>query len=248
MSLSAIDYALWISGPVLLTGTFGALVKRRLVRQLPVFSLYVVFHVFRTLVLAAIHRLQPNSYFRTYWFAESISILLGFAVVYELYTKIFHRYKGLHWAGGMLFGCGAVLLLLAAVVAAAANSGADSPGVVKALVLLERSVRVMQCGLLGFLFLVTVYLGLPWRSHLFGIALGFGVFASIELAAVALRSHLGPAFASVYSQVRAAAYAGCVLIWVAYLLARERAESRLVGLSHRGLEKWNQVLVEIRGR
>jgi len=32
-----------------------------------------------------------------------------------------------------------------------------------------------------FLFVLSFYFGLPWRSHIFGIALGFGVFATVEL-------------------------------------------------------------------
>jgi hypothetical protein len=47
----------------------------------------------------------------------------------------------------------------------------------------ERSVPVMQCGLAFLLFLVSVYFGVAWQRSLFGIAMGFGVFAGIELVA-----------------------------------------------------------------
>jgi lysylphosphatidylglycerol synthetase-like protein (DUF2156 family) len=127
-------------------------------------------------------------------------------------------------------------------------SHADAPGVVKALLLLERSVRIMQCGLLGLLFLLSLYFGLPWRSHLFGIAVGFGLFASIDLAAAAMRSQFGFSAASAYSQIRNTAYVCFVLIWIFYLLTSKPAAHQLDKVCHRELDKWNQVLVEIRER
>jgi len=77
--------------------------------------------------------------------------------------------------------------------------------VIKELVLLERSVRVMQCGLVFFLFLVSFYFGVAWQNYLFGIAMGFGVFASIELVAVAVRAQLGAVGDGVWSQVNSTA-------------------------------------------
>ena len=71
---------------------------------------------------------------------------------------------------------------------------------------MERSVQGRQCGLLVFLFLLSFYFGLPWRNHVFGIALGFGLFASIELVASAVRSQIGTLADSGLSQGNSAAY------------------------------------------
>ena len=51
MSLLATDYLPWVTGPLLLVLTGGALLKRRLVPEFPVFFAYIVFHVFRSAVL-----------------------------------------------------------------------------------------------------------------------------------------------------------------------------------------------------
>jgi len=251
MSLSAIDYLLWAISALLIVITCGALLKRKLVHDLPVFFTYVAYHVLRTAVLFGIHllhlqqRMNYAHYFYVYWAGETISIVLGFAVIYEIYRKVFQNYGALRQLGGTLLGGAAVVLLVAAVLTAAAAPGADGPGIVRAVFLLERSVRVMQCGLLGFLFLLAFYFGLPWRNRVFGIALGFGLFASIELAGVALRTQVGVAASAIYSQVASVAYSCCVLIWIFYLLAPEPAPQYGGVVLHHDLERWNQALSEI---
>ena len=116
---------------------------------------------------------------------------------------------------------------------------------IKELLLLERSVRVMQCGLLAFLFLISFHFGLSWQSHIFGIALGFGVFASIELVAIAVRAQMGLVANTAYSQVNSAAYSCGVLIWVCYLLAPKPAPQYMSMIHHNDLEKWNQALLQL---
>ena len=253
MSLTATDYLLWVIGPILLALSGGALLKRRLVCEFPVFFAYVAFHVLRTAGLFTIHLLQLRQtmsyadYFYAYWIGETVSVGLGFTVIYEIYRKAFRNYDALRRWGAIMFGGAAVVLLVAAVLTAASAPGADTPGIVRAVVLLERSVRVMQCGLLALLFVLSSFFGLHWRNRLFGIALGFGVFATIELAAVAVRSHMGTAAAAAYSQIGTAAYACGLLTWVCYLLAPEPAPQYAGVVSHSDLQKWNQALLEMLG-
>lgn len=250
MSLSATDYLLWAAGAALLVLTGGLLLKRRLVRELPVFFAYVAFQVSQTALLFTIHvsqlqhRMSYADYFYTFWGSRGISVILGFAVVSELYCRVFQNYEAIRRFAGIVFGAAAVVLLLAAVVTAS-SSGADTPGMIKVLVLLERSVRLMQCGLVFFLFLAAFYFGFSWKNHLFGIAMGFGVCATIDLVAIAVRFHLGAMAGTAYSQVRAAAYCCGMLIWVWYLLAPEPAPQYAGVVPLSDLEKWNQTVLEM---
>jgi len=246
MNLSATDYLLWVIGPILLALTCGAILKRRLVSEFPVFFAYAAFHVLRTAVLFTVqHRMSYNDYFYAYWSAHAVSIVLGFTVIYEIYCRVFQNYDAIQQLGGIVFGCAAVVLLVVAVLTAVSAPGTDTPGIVKAVVLLERSVRVMQCGLLVCLFLLSFYFGLSWQNYIFGIALGFGVFASIELVAIAVRSQMGAIADTAYSQVNGAAYSCGVLIWVCYLLAPKPAPQYVSVIHHNDLEKWNQALLQI---
>ena len=246
MSLSATDYLLWVTSGILLVLTAGSLIKRSLVRELPVFSLYALFHVLRFFALFVVkHGMGYSEYFYSYWIAQAISIVLGFGVLYELYCKLFANYDAIQQFGGVLFAGAGIVLLMVATITALYSPGADTPGVIKELLLLERSVRVMQCGLLVFLFLLSFYFGLPWRNYVFGIAMGFGVFAAIELAAVAVRSQVGATANIGLSQINSAAYSSGVTIWVCYLLAPQPASQYAGVVQHNDLEKWNRALLEI---
>jgi len=169
MSLSTIDYLLWAVSLILLALTCGVMLKRRMVSGLPVFFAYAAFHVLRTAVLFTMqlqHRMSYTDYFYAYWSSNAVSIVLGFAVLYELYRQVFRNHDAIRQLGGALFGWAALVLLAVAVMTAVSDPGVDVPGIVGAMLLLERSVRIMQCGLLLFLFLLVFCFGLPWR-HLF---------------------------------------------------------------------------------
>jgi len=251
MSLSATDYLLWVTGPILLMLTCWALLRHRFVYEFPVFFGYAGYHILRSAVLFGVqfqhlrHRMTYNHYFYTYWMVEAVSIGLGFCVINEIYRRIFDSYDAIRQFGSVLFAGGAILLLLVAVlVASFAAPGAD-PGPVRAVLLLESSVRVVQCGLLVFLFALSFFFGLSWQNRLFGIALGFGVYASIDLAATALYSKIGVSAASVYSQVQSIAYSCGVLIWTCYLFAPEPVPEPADMMFQVNLQEWNQALLDV---
>ena len=254
MSLTSTDYLLWVTGAVMLVFAFGAVLRRKLLYEYPVFFSYVAFQVLSTALRLGVHFLQLHhwasyaDYFYTYWETQAIGIVLGLAVIYEIYCGVFQRYQALQRVGAVLFACGGMLLLVLAGWMALSAPVAGQPGMVTAVLLMERSVRLIQCGLVLFLFVAAFYFGLPWQNYRFGIALGFGVFASIELAAVAVRSHVGASAAAACSQINSAAYSSGVMIWVCYLLAPQPAAQYAGVVQHSDLEKWNQALVEFLDR
>ena len=247
MSLSATDYLLWVTGPILLIITSWALLRHKFVYELPLFFGYAAYHVLRSAVLFGVnHKMSYNNYFYAFWTAQVISLGLGFCVIYEIYRRVFQKYDAIQQLGGPLFAGGAAVLLVVAVLAAHfAPPGSESAGIVGAMFLLERSVRVMQCGLLVFLFVLSFFFGLPWQNRMFGIALGFGVYASIDLAATALYSKIGVSATSAYSQVQGIAFACGVLIWTCYLFAPEPVPEPADLMFQVNLQEWNQALLDV---
>ena len=75
-----------------------------------------------------------------------------------------------------------------------------------AILLADRSVRLMQCGLVFFLLLFSEYLGISRRSLLFGISLGFGFFAAVNMLVATGMSHRGILRQATLSQINSAAY------------------------------------------
>ena len=85
-------------------------------------------------------------------------MVLEFAVLYELLVNALKPYSALIDLGKMLFRWAAVFLVLAALLTALATTGSGSNKMVAACELLQRTVRLMQCGLL------LLFLG--WKSVL----------------------------------------------------------------------------------
>jgi hypothetical protein len=115
------------------------------------------------------------------------------------------------------------------------------------LMLADRSLRLMQCGLVFFLLLFNTYLGIPHRSMLFGISLGFGFFAAVNMlvATGASQQHL-VVRAAILSRINGGAYLMAVLIWVGYTLASAPSQSRVREEVLLRSKDWNSALEEAR--
>jgi hypothetical protein len=86
------------------------------------------------------------------------------------------------------------------------------------MLVLERSVYVMQIGIVLFLFLFSGMVGLTSRSHIFGVALGFGVFAAGNLLYFTVLSALGGSSgAMAFTLLKAFSYNAACIIWLSYL-------------------------------
>src|SRR5579863_4155149 len=161
---------------------------RKLHRTFPVFFSYIIFQLFSFGVLFPIHQYgNYDLYFYSFWIGAVISLAIGFYVIHEIFLDVFRPYHTLRDLGTVLFKWATLVMFLVALVVAAASPAGQSP-IVQAVVTVQRCVRVIQCGLILFLLVFSKYLGVSWRQQSFGIALGFGGFASIELAGNALYS------------------------------------------------------------
>ncbi len=241
-----IQLALWIAHPVLELSLAGIMFWRKLHRTFPVFFAYIVFQVLNFLVLFPIYR-SGNSmaYFYAYWISAAISLAIGFKVIHEIFLDVLRPYPNLKDLGTLLFKWAAlVMILVAIVVTAASQSGSDTP-LGQAVVIVQRCMRVIQCGLIMFLLFFSQHLGVSRRQFSFGIVLGFGSFASIELVILALVSggqvQLSTATLSL---INTAAYGCSIVTWMAYasLKTTSREASAKLLMSHR----WDEGLSELR--
>jgi hypothetical protein len=178
---------------------------------------------------------------------ELLDAVLSVAVIYELFNHVLLPYPSIKQLGILLFRWASVVLVVIAAVSAGVAQGSDSARLMAAILILQRSVLVVRCGLFLFVFMFASSLGLTWRHHVFGIALGFGVSASIELVAVTMRAHFGAMDHSVYRVLASASYDCAVLIWMGYLLTSEKPVSlRKREPRHENeLVLWNNALTEL---
>jgi hypothetical protein len=144
--------------------------------------------------------------------------------------------------GTVLFKwAGLVMLLVAGVVSVSTNSSDTVPWV-QAIMTAQRCVRIIQVGMVLFLLSFARYLGVNRRQHSFGIALGFGSFAVVELALIA--SWAGEHLSNLsMSLVNMAAYNITLCIWLSYTLAKSPARDAASTLLRP--QRWEQSLSDI---
>ena len=141
----------------------------------------------------------------------------------EILQHVFKEYGGAQNLGSVIFRWACGLLLLLAIVTAFTSEQGSADRVVAAVLTFDRSIRVMQCGLFCLLMILCRLLKNCWRQQVFGIALGFGVFASIELILVSVAMRYGGSVGATISLAKSAAYDAVIILWIGYL--RQQAHS-----------------------
>jgi hypothetical protein len=236
-------YTLWIAHPVLQSAVAAAMIRRKLYRVFPFFFAYVICQILIFSILFPVYR--SDSYllfFYVYWATTALSVGLGFKVIHEVFLDIFRPYHTLKDLGSVLFKWAGLVMLLVAGVAAASSPISESGPLVQAVLTLQRSVRVVQCGLVFFLLVFSRYLGISWRQRSFGIALGFGSFASIELSMIALRvgSYISE---PTLNLINMGAYNCAITIWFVY--ACVRSVNREASTTLLKTQRWEQSLSDL---
>ena len=240
MSLRLIYYALWIAPVPVFAYLASMMVGRKLHKELPLFFTFVAFQIADFAVGFVTYHRSQQLYFYAYWTLAAIGIGLGFAVLYEVFTAVFRPFADLREFGGVLFRW-AALVLAAAALLMAATSGTFPGWHVFAVILNGvRSVEVMQCGLVLLMLLCSAYLGITIRHRIFGIALGFGVTAAVDLIVVAVFANFGMQSKIFFQLSKMVAYNVSALLWVGYVYAGELERQPTKQFSR--AEGWNYAL------
>ena len=207
----------WVAGPALQIILLSFMVQRKLQGVFPRFFSYILFQILKSGILFVAYHYFEDSYFNVYWTGNAISVLLAVTVMDEILHHLFKRYSGIETLGTTIFRWACGLLLLLAFVGALSSHDGSADRVAATVLAFERSVRLMQCGLFLLLMLLCRVLRDCWRQQVFGIALGFGVFASVELILISFVMWQGDGANAVVSLVKSLAYNSVTLLWIGYL-------------------------------
>jgi hypothetical protein len=237
---------LWLAPHALQVVVVAAMIRRRLLHEFPLFLAYTLFEILQGGTLFLMDHssaVSPERYWQADWVGIVVSIVLRSAVIYEIFTHVFRPYPAIGQLGRIVFRWTGAILLLVAVAVAADVPASNAARILSSINVVSRGVSLVQCGLLLSLFLFSSYFGLSWRSYVFGIAVGLGIYSSVQLAVAAIQVQTWPAPGSyVLDFVTMATYHCCVLVWLGYFLASEPARCTVKELPKSDLEKWNAEL------
>jgi len=238
--------ALWIAHPILQLVVGAAMFRHKLHRLFPVFFAYICFQILAFCVLFPMSSQWVSAsypvFFWSYWSCAAINLVLGFMVIYEIFLDVFRPYYTLKDLGSVLFKWAALVMSLVAFVVAASSPNGDQGPIVQAVITVTRCVRVAQVGLILFLLVFSRYLGVSWKQQSFGLSLGLGLSAGVELGTLAFHVS-GHASDNSVHVLNLVAYNVAILLWLGYSLIKSAA--RAPGAELFASHRWERGLSDI---
>ena len=146
-------------------------------------------------------------------------------IIHEVFLDVFRPYHTLKDLGSVMFKWAALVMLLVAFVVAASNSGQRMEPILQAIThrAALRSRGPVRAGPVSDC--VLPLLGVSWRQQSFGIALGLGGAAAVELGTLALYTG-GPISQVTLNDTNLVAYNLAIVVWFSYVLRRARRKPR----------------------
>jgi hypothetical protein len=237
--------------PVLIWLALIFLVKSGKSKRFPAMLSYLTLRAGSAVVLEILlnlHRvlridetLQYSVYFYTYWSFYTVSAIAIFFVIREIFCHVTEPVPGIRRLGLLAFNWVAAISAIVSVSSALPLKGLGA-GLMSIGFQVMRCVSILELCLLAFLALFIHRLGRSFRSMAFGLALGFGLQAAMELilSVVATRSTGLDVTVNIILQVVITVVLGG---WLAYILLPEReAEREAITLPvSSSLIRWNEI-------
>jgi hypothetical protein len=194
-------------------------------------------------VLAALLNTHSDAYFYIYWVPNVLLILIEFGIMYEVLASLLKPYAGLVDLGKMLFRWAAVFLVLVAGFTAFTTAGSAMTKCLTAVALIERNLRLVQCGLLLLFFLFERRLALSWRGYPVSLALGLGISAAAGLSFTFIRVNIN-AWIPILDLTESFLTFGIVVYWVHCFARRQPAAQTVLDSPSRLIfQRWNEAVL-----
>jgi hypothetical protein len=205
-------------------------------RKFPALSAYFVIRGVMCLFLEGLlwNGMPSNGSVRylTFYFSFYLNVLIIsiaiFFVIQEMFRKVMEPVPGLRRLGLMAFRWVGVVSAVVSVGTITLSPDTPHVGLFYLCKLgpnLMRCVTIMELCLVAFLALTIHALGRSFRSRLFGVAIGFGLQAAMDLVNNALITRY-PGAASPVNFASQIVITGVLLTWTAYFLLPEPASER----------------------
>jgi hypothetical protein len=247
MDISSI---LWIGPPLVLQAVLlRVLLKGHKYKAFPCFFAYTVFSVLANLARLVVYN-TDRLYFYVYWISEIGYAVLGVAVMYEVYRSVFPGFRTFWWFRPVL----PFIVLFTTAITIMHMMGLPA-GLHQALmswiVAGELWVRIVQVTIFVLLGIFVAFFGLRWRQYPFGIAAGFGLYATVALLGTEKYSEFGTRFAFAWSVLSVVAYSMAALIWLWFFSGAPPQEDLPSGsppVPIEDLNRYNEFLRKQKGR
>jgi len=239
---------LWFSVQILQVGILVCMYRRRIQKFYPAFFNYILLQVLSDPFLTIAEGRWPYAYYFGYWATVCLSVALSFFVLQEVFRDAFRPFEALRDLSTILFRWSAlVLLLVAGMSAVTASNQHHVDDLTNTILMVDRNVRVMLCGLVFFLLMFSEYLGISRRHLLFGVAVGFGFFSAMHMLVTTAIAHQTILHRATLASINSGAYLIACIIWL-YYVANPKTLHAGLSVAEARPKDWNEALEEARAR
>lgn len=206
--------ALWLSGPMLEVLLLGRAIRGKFLNRYAFFYLYVGWVLLHDSSLILIYEFWPKAYALAYWTTETLSVLAGCGLVWEVYKVALARYPG---ASRMARNVLLFLFVFAITRVLVRASGNPAWTVGRSTLETELDLRIVQTALLVGLVVLFGYYAIPLGRNLKGVVYGYGFFLVTSVANLTLRDYIGPSFQRLWQTIQPVCYLIVLFVWCAAL-------------------------------
>jgi hypothetical protein len=209
-----VTWIIWWSGILLEAVLLVRGARQHLLSRYTIFYSYVLFVFVQEFVRLSAYRWFPRDYSVVYWTTEFVGLVIGAAVVFEIYKVALRCFPGTARMARNL-----LLLVFAAVFAKALVAVPVSLGswFTQPFEYLERDLRIVQG--LAILALVSLFVWyvIPFGRNLKGILTGYSVFVAMSVVQLTLLPYLPPYIRQLWSYLQPISYLLVLVFWTCSL-------------------------------
>jgi hypothetical protein len=179
-------------------------------------------------------------YFYTYWTSYALEAILSLMVIYSIFKLAMAPLKGLQTLGMLVFRWVAAISVAVAIGVAVTPHLTGVKFMTAMITQLQQTSSILTLCLLLFVCFAIRPMGLSFRSRIFGVSLGLGVLATVNLINSAWLARYANMY-SVFSVVNGLAVGLTLLTWSAYFAFPEPKRRIITLPTTSPFLRWNQI-------
>jgi hypothetical protein len=179
-------------------------------------------------------------YFYVYWTSFALEAILSLLVIYSIFKLAMAPLKGLQTLGMLVFRWVAAISIAVAIGVAVTPHLSGTKFMVAMITQLQQTSSILTLCLLLFVCFAIRPMGLSFRSRIFGVSLGLGFLATINLVNSAWIAH-NPSMYSLFSVINGVAVGLTLMTWSAYFAFPEPKRRIIVLPTTSPFLRWNQI-------
>jgi len=179
-------------------------------------------------------------YFYVYWISYALEAILSLLLIYSIFKLAMAPLQGLQTLGMLVFRWVAAISVAVAIGVAVTPHLSGIKFMVAMVTQLQQTSSILTLCLLLFVCFAIRPMGLSYRSRIFGVSLGLGFLATINLVNSAWIAH-NPNMYSWFSFVNGLAVGLTLLTWSAYFAFPEPKRRIITLPTTSPFLRWNQI-------